>query len=238
MSRATKPAVSIRVMPDTLATAWAEPQCDHSRIQVSVHRPRVSSAIARFMLGSLAAIAVTVIGGFFVLRSIATREAVRDTRARVLIEGRLVEAAGLDDGVLTGDKRALAKLDEVVQGELLGESVVRVKLWARDGTILYSDEPALVGERYQLGDEEKEMFETGGADAELSDLRKPENRYERQEGKLLEAYTPIRTRNGTQVMFETYQRFGSVSASASRLLGALAPPLLGGILVLLLFQVP
>jgi two-component system NarL family sensor kinase len=190
------------------------------------------------MLGSLAAIAVTVIGGFFVLRSIATREAVRDTRARVLIEGRLVEAAGLDDGVLTGDKRALAKLDEVVQGELLGESVVRVKLWARDGTILYSDEPALVGERYELGDEEKEMFETGGADAELSDLGEPENRYERQEGKLLEAYTPIRTRNGTQVMFETYQRFGSVSASASRLLGALAPPLLGGILVLLLFQVP
>src|SRR3954447_11250555 len=105
MSRATKPAVSIRVMPNTLATAWAEPQCDHCRIQVTVQRPRVSSAIARFMLGSLAAIAVTVIGGFFVLRSIAVSEAERGTRAWLVIEGRIIQAAGLTDGVLTGDKR-------------------------------------------------------------------------------------------------------------------------------------
>src|SRR3954465_14726810 len=113
-------------MPNTLATAWAEPQCDHSRIQVSVHRPRVSSAIARFILGSLAAIAVVVIGGFFVLRSIAVNEAVRDTRQRVVIEGRLVQA-GLQDGVLTGDKTALAKLDDLVQTQILSSSVVRVK---------------------------------------------------------------------------------------------------------------
>src|SRR4051795_4290978 len=205
---------------------------------VGVQRPRASSAIARFMLGSLAAIAVTVVGGFFVLRSIATSEAERDTRERVLVEGRLIEAAGLTDGVLTGDRGALAKLDDIVQSEVLGESVVRVKVWARDGTILYSDEPALIGRKFALGDEEQELFETGGADAELSDLQKPENRYERQEGKLLEAHTPIRTDKGRQVLFETYQRFSAVSASASRLLRALAPPLIGGVLVLLLFQVP
>src|SRR3954470_19455488 len=115
--------VSSLLMPNTIDVAWAEPQCDHGRIHVSVHRPRVSSAIARFMLGSLAAIAVTVIGGFFVLRSIATSEAERDTRARVSIEGRLVQAAGLSDGILTGDKHALAKLDNVVQSDILGESV-------------------------------------------------------------------------------------------------------------------
>jgi signal transduction histidine kinase len=39
-------------------------------------------------------------------------------------------------------------------------------------------------------------------------------------------------------MFEIYQRFSSISASGARLLRALAPPLLGGALVLLLFQVP
>src|SRR4051795_1524833 len=165
---------------------------------VGVQRPRASSAIARFMLGSLAAIAVTVVGGFFVLRSIAISEAERDTRERVLIEGRLIEAAGLDDGVLTGDPKALARLDDVVQGEVLGESVVRVKLWGRDGTILYSDEPRLIGQHYGLDPEDAELFETGGADAELSDLSEPENRFERQDGKLLEAYTTIRTPNKTQ----------------------------------------
>ena len=47
----------------------------------------MGSAVARFMLGSLAAIAVVVIGGlFFVLRSVATEEAERDIRERVVIE--------------------------------------------------------------------------------------------------------------------------------------------------------
>jgi signal transduction histidine kinase len=200
--------------------------------------PRIASAVGRFMLGSLAAIAVVVIGGFFALRSVTVRESERDTRERVLVEGRLVASAGLSDGVLRGDPRALARLDDLVQGQVLSESVVRVKLWARDGRVLYSDEPAIVGRRFALGAGELALFSGGGADAELSDLSKPENRYERQERKLLEAHTVIRTPDGTPVLFEIYQRFGAVSASATRLLRALAPPLLGGVLVLALFQLP
>ena len=57
------------------------------------------------MLGSLAAIAVVVVGGFFALRHVAIDEAERDTRERVQAEARLVEAAGLSDGVLRGDRR-------------------------------------------------------------------------------------------------------------------------------------
>src|SRR4051794_9237291 len=225
-------------MPNTIDAAWVQRQCDHGRIHVSVHRPRVWSAIARFMLGSLAAIAVIVIGGFFALRSDTTSEAERDTRERVAILGQLVQAAGLRDGVLHGDKADLARLDDIVQSEILGESVVRVKVWARDGTILYSDEPRLIGQKFQLGDDEQELFENGGADADLSDLQQPENRYERQEGQLLEAHTVIRTPDHTQVLFEIYQRFSSVNANAKRLLGVLAPPLIAGIIVLLLSQVP
>lgn len=199
--------------------------------------PKVASAVIRFLVGSLAAIAVILIGGFFALRGVATEEAERDTRERVEIEGQLV-AAALTDGVLTGDPEALRRLDDVVQGQILGESVIRVKVWAQDGTILYSDEPRLIGRRFELGEEEAELFETGGADAELSDLTEPENRYERQEGKLLEAHTAIRTPDKTQVLFEIYQRFSSINASASRILGTLWPPMVAGLLVLLLFQVP
>src|SRR3954468_8896220 len=199
---------------------------------------RAMSPVVRFLLGSLAAMAVVVAGLFFALRSVTIDESERDTRDRVRLEGALVESAGLTDGVLHHDSEALAQLDDLVQGQVLSDSVVRVKLWSRDGTILYSDEPALIGRRFTLGDEERELFETGGADAEISDLSKPENRYERQEGKLLEAHTPIRTKNGTQVLFETYQRFSSVSANATQLLRAFAPPLIAGLVVLLLSQVP
>jgi signal transduction histidine kinase len=200
--------------------------------------PSLGAAVARFMLASLAAIAVIVVGGFFALRRVAIDEAERDTRERVQAEARLVEAAGLREGVLRGDRAALRHLDDLVLGQIVAGSIVRVKLWSRDGTILYSDEPALIGRTFRLDEDSRRLFETGGAEAELSDLGKPENRFERPYGKLLEAHTPVRTPGGRQVLFEIYQRFGSVSSSAERLLGALAPPLLGGLLVLLLLQLP
>jgi signal transduction histidine kinase len=190
------------------------------------------------MLGSLAAIAVIAVGGFYALRNVALDEAEGDTRARVLAEGQLVEAAGLRNGLVRGDKAAIQHLDDLVQGQIIGGSIVRVKVWTRDGTILYSDEPELIGERFGLGEEEEELFETGGALAELSDLGDPENRFERPQGKLLEAHATIRTPGGTQVLFEIYERFSAIDASSTRLLRAMAPPLIGGLGVLILFQLP
>jgi two-component system, NarL family, sensor kinase len=201
-------------------------------------QPRTGRAVARFMVGSALSLAVIVVGGYLALRNVAADEARGDTRDRVRAEGRLVEAAGLDDGILHGDRAAIRRLDDLALGQIIGGSIVRVKLWSKSGRILYSDEPALIGATYGLGADELRLFSKGGAEAELSDLNKPENRFERGQGKLLEAYTTIRTPNGTQVMFEIYQRLSAVKASARRLLGAFAPPLVGGLLVLLLFQLP
>jgi signal transduction histidine kinase len=200
--------------------------------------PSTGAAVARFVAGSLLAVAVVAIGGYFALSSITVEEAKKDTRERVQLEGALVEAAGLSDGVLGGRPAALARLEALVLGRVLDDSLMRVKIWSRDGRILYSDQPALIGERYRLGEDERGLFSGGGADAELSDLSEPENRFERAEGELLEAYTTIRTPNGTPVLFEIYQRVDSIEASGERLLSALAPPLLAGLAVLLLFQVP
>jgi two-component system, NarL family, sensor kinase len=199
---------------------------------------RVRAALSWFVVGNVIAFAVVMVGGFFVLRSIAIDEATRDTRDRVLSEGRLAEAVGLTDGLLRGDPASIRQMDALVKGEVLSDSIVRVKVWARDGTILYSDEPRLIGDRFTLGPDELALFGTDQAEADLSDLSRPENRYERPQGKLLEAHTAVRTPNGTEVLFEIYQRFSAVSASGTRLLGALAPPLLGGAAILLLFQVP
>ena len=200
--------------------------------------PRTAPAVARFLIGSVIAIAVISVGGYLALRHAAVDEATRDTRDRVRAEGQLVEAAGLRDGILRGNSAALHHLDDLVLGQVVGGTIVRVKVWSRTGKVLYSDEPALIGQRYPLDPGKRRLFVTGGAEAEVSDLSEPENRYERTQGKLLEAYTPIRTPNGTQVMFEIYEQNSSVNANASRLLGAFAPPLVAGLVVLLLIQVP
>jgi signal transduction histidine kinase len=201
-------------------------------------RDSTTWAVSRFMLGSLVALAVVLVGGFFSLRNIAIVQAERDTRERVRIEGDLVETSGLQPGVFNGDKAARQTLSDLVDARILNSSVIRVKIWARDGQILFSDQPQLIGQRFTLGADEVALFNHGGVDAELSDLTKPENRFERQEGKLLEAHTVIRGPNQQPLLFEIYQRFDSVSENAGRLLGALAPPLVGGLLVLLLFQAP
>jgi two-component system, NarL family, sensor kinase len=207
--------------------------------------PRIGSAVARFVLGSLVAMVVVVVGGYIALRDIATSQAEETTAQIAEVNGRLVQTA-LDDGLLKRDPKAIRKMDDFVVSTVLPPSAVknsapikRVKIWSQDGTVLYSDVPELIGKKYTLGAEERELLEKGaGAEAEISDLAKPENRYERQYGKLLEAHTPIRTPDGTRVLFEIYQQFSSIQSRATSLLRELAIPLLAGLAVLLLSQVP
>ncbi|MEA2154832.1 MAG: two-component system, NarL family, sensor kinase [Solirubrobacteraceae bacterium] len=200
--------------------------------------PRTGMAVARFMIGSVLAIAVVVVGGFFALRSVTVKEAVGDTRHQVEEQGRLLEASGLDAGVLRRDPAAIARIDKIVHSQLLTGGIVRVKLWSRDGTVLYSDKPELIGRHYKLAADDVALFAHGEAEAELSDVSHPENLYERGQGKLLEAYDIIHATDGTPLLFEIYRRFSSVTADGHRLLTAQAPPIIGGLLVLLLFQVP
>jgi len=203
-----------------------------------VAAPTARSVIVRFAAGTLVAIAIAVVGGYFVLRAVAIDEAKRQTRDRVKEEANLVEGA-VSDGLLQGRGRAVRKVDDVVVARVLSdESIVRVKIWSPGGRVLYSDEPAEIGGRYALGEEEQRLLRTGGAEVEVTDLSRPENALDRQQGRLLEAYTRIRTPSGKPLLFEIYQRFGSVTSDARRLLKALAPPILGAIGLILLIQVP
>ena len=181
--------------------------------------PTARSVLLLFALGSAAAIAVVVVGGYFALRSVAIDEAKRETRTRVQEAGQLVEAT-LGDGLLAGKPSALEAVDDVVVSRVLSSSIVRVKVWSADGRVLYSDDPAQIGGRYALDPGQLGLLRDGGAKVEVSDLGRPENVLDRGQGDLIEAYTRIRTPSGTPVLFEIYQRFGSVTASARRLLAA------------------
>jgi signal transduction histidine kinase len=199
--------------------------------------PTTRSVIVRFAAGTLVAIAVAVVGGYFALRAVAIDEAKRQTRTQVKEEAKLVEEA-VTDGLVKGHARAVQAVDDVVVGRVLSKSIVRVKIWSPEGQVLYSDEQAEIGGRYALDAGQHRLLQHGGAEVEVTDLNRPENALDRQEGRLLEAYTRIRTPSGTPLLFEIYQRFGSVTAEARRLLGALAPPILGAIGLILLVQVP
>jgi signal transduction histidine kinase len=202
-----------------------------------VAAPTIRSVVVRFAAGTLVAIAVAVVGGYFALRAVAIDEAKRQTRTRVQEDARLVEGA-VTDALLHGRPKAVRAVGDLVVARVLSGSIVRVKIWSPAGRVLYSDEHAEIGGRYALDAGQHRLLRNGGAEVEVTDLNRPENALDRQEGKLLEAYTRIRTPSGTPLLFEIYQRFGSVTADARRLLGALAPPILGAVGLILLVQVP
>lgn len=199
--------------------------------------PSTRAVLLRYALGTAAATVVIVVGGYFVLRSVAIDEAKLDTRTKVFEAGQLVESA-LADGLLTGDAASLRAIDDVVLGRVLSNSVVRVKIWSPEGRVLYSDDPDQIGGQFALGAEQRRLLREGGAEVEVSGLDRPENERDRGQGRLIEAYTGIRTPSGEPVLFEIYERLDSVTASARRLLGELAPPILGAIALLVLVQVP
>lgn len=200
--------------------------------------PSVRGAVIRFAVAGLVAMAALGVAGGIVLNGLAEDEAVDDARRLATLAGRGVVEPAFTDAALAGDPAALEDLDLVVQERVLTEDVVRVKIWAPDGTILYSDEPRLIGRRYPLGADEQKALAEGVTEAELSDLSKPENIYEREGGELLEVYLPIRAPGGGQALFELYQRQSSIDASGRRLVEAVAPVAIGSLLLLWLIQLP
>lgn len=169
---------------------------------------------------------------------IGEREAITDARTTALVAAQGRVEPVVTDGLAVGDPAALAAVAGVVEREVVDASLVRVKIWSSSGRIVYSNEPRLIGTTYALGDDELTALESGLIEAGVSDLTKPENRFERDFDKLLEVYLPIRTPSGERLLFEAYYRFDVVSESADRIWRSFAPVALGALVVLELLQIP
>jgi two-component system, NarL family, sensor kinase len=201
-------------------------------------RQWAGSPVVQFAASGMLVVAlVGVAAGVLIARS-ARAEALRDARELSRVAGEGIVSPALEPGLLRGDEGALRRLDRVVRARVLRPPVVRVKVWAVDGRILYSDEPRLIGERYRLGADERDVLRTGDVEAELSDLSRPENRFERGRRRLREVYLPLRIPGGRPVLFEEYLTDASITASSRRLWRDSAPVLLAALLVLELVQVP
>ena len=196
------------------------------------------SGVVSFVLSGLVVVLVLGLLGVLYISSTGRKEAIRDAKQLTLIAGQGIVQPALENGVVTDDPAALARLDAVVRSNVLREPIVRVKIWGADGEIVYSDDHRLMHKIYDLGSDEREILEEGGIAAEVSDLSRPENQFEPRGRKLLEVYVPVHTPGGTKLLFETYQQYRSIAASGRRQWEAFAPAVLGGLGVLWLLQVP
>src|SRR5918997_1444128 len=128
----------------------------------------VGRAVLQFALTGAVAVLLLGLVAAQVLRSTSTREAVTDPErvGRLAADG--IVAPFVTGAVLAGDPKALATLDRVVRTRLLRDPVVRVKLWTESGEIVYSDERRLIGDRYELGEDDLKALWGKQGDAEVS----------------------------------------------------------------------
>src|SRR5438270_7800595 len=197
-----------------------------------------TKSVVQFVLAGLAAVVLISAGAVYVVRRNATDEAISQAREVAGIDGHALAEPNLSDDVVNGDPAARARIESIVHQRILSERVVRGKVWTPQGRIVYSDEPRLVGRRFELGAGEQEALRSGKVAADLSDLKEPENRFERPYHKLLEVYVPVHTTGGQPLLFEVYLRFSSITESGQRIWTTFAPVLVGGLLLLYLVQVP
>jgi len=116
---------------------------------------------------------------------------------------------------------------------------VRVKLWGKDGTILYSDQPELIGEKFPLGAEEREVLVKPRTVAEISDLARTENELDRKIGnKLVEVYRPVWTPSGAEALFEIYTPYNQVSQRTGQLWRGFAGVTLSSLLLFVVLLAP
>jgi len=198
----------------------------------------VAVQVGQFAVAGLVALGLVALGTGIAARRIGEREAISEARATAATRAEGLISPVLSDGLLTGDAAARRAVADVVKVGLLDGSLVRVKLWSPAGTILYSDETRLIGSTYVLGPEEQDAIRTGSIKAEVSNVTKPENRFERQFGRLLEVYLPLYTPTDQPVLFEAYFRYNAVSAAGSRLWRSFAPIAIGSLILIELVQVP
>jgi two-component system, NarL family, sensor kinase len=192
----------------------------------------------RLAVASLALLALIAAIGAVALKHLATEEALTDARSVTVAFSRGVLRTAVTPAVLRGDPAAVARLDRTVHDTVLGHPIVRVKVWALDGRIAYSDARPLIGRRFPLPPDLREALADGTVRAEVSDLTRPENRFERGRGRLVEVYLPLRLPSGRRVMVETYRPASSIDAASRRIWRTFLPMLLALLGALAAVQLP
>jgi signal transduction histidine kinase len=173
--------------------------------------------LAGVAVGALLLLVLSVLVGVFAARKLAERQAVNDAANTADLLAEAVVQPTLTDAAVDGDPAAVAALDAALKDYVDASTLVRVKVWTRDGRIVYSDEPRLIGRQYSLSADAQEVFAHPATRSEISDLQKPENQFERGQGRLLEAYRPVWTPSGTPLLFETYSPYTEVDRRAGEL---------------------
>lgn len=198
----------------------------------------VRRLVTRFALAGLPVLAAAIVVTAIASVRIGTKLGIDDAKRVSYVASKLVHDHALDDRLVTMDPTAVVEMDRFVHDYVLTDKLTIVKIHAANGTVLYSNETALIGQQFPLGEEELSVLDhRRDVVAEISELVKKENTLENDD-RLLEVYRRTETPQGTPLLFETYFPYSSVRDTGRDLWGQFAPIAVGALIVLALVQIP
>ncbi|MEO7351004.1 MAG: ATP-binding protein [Marmoricola sp.] len=210
-----------------------------SRMEAGEAPLSMRRVVAQLVLGIVVVLAVVTVGGSFAARRLAEREAVTDAADTADVLAEAVVQPALTEALLAGNARARAAFGKVVNAQVLGATVVHVKLWTPQGEVVWSDEPELIGRTFTLDQDQLAALANPTTRAEISELDRDENALDRTSGdKLVEVYRPVWTPSGAKMLFEIYAPYDQVGLRTSQLWRGFAGVTLSSLLLFLVLLAP
>ncbi len=201
--------------------------------------PRVlREALVRFATYSVLTLVAVSLGIFLVAHHVAKSRALEEARDRTYRLSNLVIAPLVDRQFRAHRPTAMKPLVQLLTTRLEEGTMRHIKLWAADGTVIWSDETAVVGRRFELPPDVASLFGTEDVTAEVSTLTKAENVYEQDEGTLLEVYAGTYDADEVPMVFEAYLTTTQISADERAIVGGTLPIAIGALLVMQLAVLP
>lgn len=187
--------------------------------------------------GSVMVLVATSLVAMTVFRNFAEQEAEAEAGRFGEAAARVALAPFLTDELVARESGALAVLDRAGTALIEDGRAAHVKVWTREGLVLWADEERLRGRTFELDDAELALFDTLGVSVELSGLDRQENQFDVPEAaELLEVYFAVETASGERLLVETYYPATMVDELAARYRSRFMPVLLGGLALLTLAQ--
>ena len=213
-------------------TPAAEPGRTHGPPRIA--RRALVQYLVLGLVGSVLVAGLTVVLGQHIARDEALQRAQLDAGG---LASEIV-APLVTPEVLAGDAAATARLDAAVRALTEDGLITRVKVWSEDERVVYSDEPDLIGRRYELHQDDLDLFGTTAATAELSALERQENEFEQFDDEAVEVYAGFFAQDGTPLVFEAYLPAEPVHAAERELQRQLLPVTAGSTALLTLLLMP
>ncbi len=165
----------------------------------------VRSALWRFAIGATITLGVLVLVSILIARIVARQATLDEASFRTTTIANTLAAPLVTPEFRQKDPDAVADMARLMGNRMSDSAIRHVKIWSDDGTILWSDERALIGRHYTLKPDQTEALDSPHAISDYTDLSDPENISERQEkGPVIETYVGANGADGSRILFETY----------------------------------